>query len=94
MYARWSPGKEVVAPPWIGQREALGDLTRSMGPPGKQTAKEPSTKKLVILKTQPKNFKKIKMKTQSKQVISDFLSVPTKLLMFNIEMSRFCVKGV
>lgn len=34
------------------------------------------------------------MKTQSKQVISGFLSVPTKLLMFNIEMSSFCVKGV
>lgn len=34
------------------------------------------------------------MKTQSKQVISDFLSVPTKLLMFNIEMSRCRVKGV
>ena len=35
------------------------------------------------------------MKTQSKQVISVFfLSVPTKLLMFNIEMSRCCVKGV
>lgn len=34
------------------------------------------------------------MKTQSKQVISDFLSVPAKRLMFNIEMSRCCVKSV
>lgn len=83
MCAQWSPGKDAQVLPWMGQREALSHLTRSMGSPGKQTPKEPSTKKeLVILKTQPK------------QVISDSLSVPPKLLMFNIEISRFCVKGV
>ena len=34
------------------------------------------------------------LKTQPKQVISDSLSVPPKLLMFNTEISRFCVKDV
>lgn len=48
--AQWSPGKDAEVLPWMGQREALSHLTRSMGSPGKQTPKKPSTKKeLVIL---------------------------------------------